>query len=87
MSRWPILALSFGAIALFNPWGFAVFHAAFLSSEALSRRIWQPVYVAGISLILLLAIAEYLVRLWLRRRNSTSELPVKHTGADHPWVQ
>jgi hypothetical protein len=69
MSRWPVYTLSIAAVAVFNPWGFAVLYAAFLSNEALSRNIWQPVVLLVALLLLGTAILEVLVRERQKKRS------------------
>jgi hypothetical protein len=54
------------AVVMLNPLGLDIIHAAFFSSEQLSRNIWQPLAItAGLILILLIAL-EW----WLRKRRA-----------------
>jgi hypothetical protein len=59
---WAILALS--------PFGQDVFRSAFLSGEALSRGIWQPLYLSALAVAALTIALEALLRqlVWKRRK-------------------
>jgi hypothetical protein len=65
-----ITALLWAALAL-SPLGQAAFRDAFLSGEALSRGIWQPIYLAALAAAILTIVLEALLRhgLWRRRGN------------------
>jgi hypothetical protein len=66
MKRWPWISLAVAAIAVLNPLGQDIIHAAFFSGEQLSRNIWQP-FVYGAALILILLIA---LEWWIRKRRA-----------------
>ena len=60
-----VLALALGL----NPLGLDVIHSAFMSNEALSRNIWQPIVLIVAGVLLAVGIVEWLVR--RARRNRT----------------
>ena len=63
------------AIAL-NPLGIEVIHAAFFSSEALSRSIWGPIVLAGVAIAALIVLLEWRTRKFIigRRARGTATL-------------
>ena len=69
-TRWPWITLLIMVAALLNPLGLNIIHAAFLSGEALSRNIWQPIALIAIAVLLMMIALERLVRaLALKRRS------------------
>jgi hypothetical protein len=69
-TRWPWITLLIMVAALLNPLGLNIIHAAFLSGEALSRNIWQPIALIAIAVLLMMIALERLVRaLTLKRRS------------------
>jgi hypothetical protein len=69
-TRRPWITLLIMVAALLNPLGLDIIHAAFLSGEALSRNIWQPIALIAIAVLLMMIALERLVRaLALKRRS------------------
>jgi hypothetical protein len=66
MGRWPWISLLLGALAVVNPLGLEVIHAAFLSGESLSRGIWQPIVAVAVAIFLTLVVVEW----WVRKRRA-----------------
>jgi hypothetical protein len=70
MRHWPWIAIVVTAVLALSPPGMDVFHAAFLSGEALSRGIWRPIYLTGLGLLFALGLIEWYVRRRLERRRA-----------------
>jgi hypothetical protein len=64
---WVSAVLALGLAA--NPVGWGFLDAAFVSSDQLGQNIARPVVLAAIGAVLLLMLAEYLLRRWLRHRS------------------
>ena len=54
------------AIAVLNPLGLDIIHAAFFSGEQLSHNIWQPIALGAALIFALLITLEW----WIRRKLS-----------------
>lgn len=63
----PWITLVLAAVLALNPAGYEFIYSAFWSNEALSRNIARPIVLIAIGLLLLLAIAEIVIR-YARRR-------------------
>ena len=72
-TRWPWISVLLAAIISFNPLGLDVIYAAFFSGEALSRNIWGSIALTGIAIMVLIAVAEWRIRVLLinRRQRGT----------------
>ncbi len=64
MKRWPWITILLAAVVLLNPLGLDIFYAAFQSNEALSRNIWRPIYLIGVTIFAALIAVEW----WMRAR-------------------
>ncbi|MFO1132847.1 MAG: hypothetical protein U1E16_12665 [Hyphomicrobiales bacterium] len=53
-----------------NPVGWDFLHSAFLSGDQLGQNIARPLVLMAIGVVLVLALAEYLLRRWLRARRT-----------------
>ncbi|MGE0563879.1 MAG: hypothetical protein AB7O50_05125 [Pseudolabrys sp.] len=70
MRHWPWITLFIAAgLALSSP-GQSLIYGAFFTGEQLSRNIAQPLMFGAIAILVVLAIAEWLVRRWLHRRKA-----------------
>ena len=58
------------AIAVLNPIGLEVIHAAFFSGEALSRSIWRPIALTGMAIMVLVVVLEWQIRNFIVRRRA-----------------
>jgi hypothetical protein len=76
MRRWPWFAIAAAVLFALSPPGQAVFHAAFLAGEQLTRNIWRPRYLTGLAAVLALALIEWYVRYRVYRRRGDA-----HKGA------
>ena len=70
MARWPWITGVAAAIAAISPFGQEVLRGSFLSGEQLARSISQLVLMAGIAILVALAVIEWLVRVVLVRRRA-----------------
>ncbi|MFN4142875.1 hypothetical protein [Aestuariivirga sp.] len=68
MSRWPWISLIVTIALAASPWGREFLSSAFVSGEQLSRNIARPIVLAAGAAMLILALCEYLLRLWYCRR-------------------
>jgi hypothetical protein len=70
---WPWITTLLAAIVVLNPIGLEIVHSAFLSGEALSRNIWQPIVLIGFAIAVLIGVLEWRIRTsYLKRRGSGS---------------
>jgi hypothetical protein len=58
------------AVIAFNPLGIDVIRAAFLSNEALSRNIWGPIALAGMTIMVLIVLLEWGIRKFIISRRA-----------------
>ena len=58
------------AIVALNPVGLDVIHAAFFSSEALSRSIWGPIALTGMAIMALMVVLEWRIRKFIINRRA-----------------
>jgi hypothetical protein len=58
------------AIVALNPVGLDVIHAAFFSSEALSRSIRGPIALSGLAIMALIAVLEWRIRGYIINRRA-----------------
>jgi hypothetical protein len=70
MMRWPWISLLLAVAVILSPLGREVLHDAFFSGEALSRSISQPLFFAGLAILVLIAVIEWLVRMIISRRRA-----------------
>lgn len=70
MTRLPWITGIVAAVVLVSPLGQSVLHGSFLSGEQLARSISQLVLIAGIAILVALAVIEWLVRVVLVRRRT-----------------
>jgi hypothetical protein len=69
----PWITLVLAVILILNPVGLDVIYAAFFSSEALSRNIWQPIVLIGLAILSLIGVLEWRIRVsCLKRRGGGS---------------
>ena len=68
MARWPWISLIVTVVLAASPWGREFLFSAFASGEQLSRNIARPIVLAAGAAMLVLALCEYLLRLWYGRR-------------------
>ncbi|MFB9265319.1 hypothetical protein ACFFWD_19535 [Bradyrhizobium erythrophlei] len=69
-TRWPWISMVLSIIILVSPIGREVLHDAFFSGEQLSRNIAQPIAFIGLSILGLICIVEWLVRLLISKRRA-----------------
>ncbi len=69
-TRWPWISIVLSIVVLAGPIGREVLHDAFFSGEQLSRNIAQPIAFIGLSILVLICAAEWLVRLLISRRRA-----------------
>ena len=64
------------AVAVLNPLGLDVIHAAFFSGEALSRGIWGPIALTCMAIMALIVLLEWRMRKYIinRRERVTTTL-------------
>ena len=65
MTRWPWITGIVAVIAAVSPLGQSVLHGSFISGEQLARSISQLLLMAGIAILVALAVIECLVRVVL----------------------
>jgi hypothetical protein len=53
------------AVVVLNPLGLDVIHAAFFSSEALSRGIWGPIALTCMAIMALIVVLEWRIRKYI----------------------
>ncbi len=58
------------AVLILNPIGLDVVHAAFFSSEALSRGIWRPIMFAVAAAMILIVLLEWRTRTMILNRRA-----------------
>jgi len=63
----PWITLVLAAVLALNPVGLEFLHGAFVSTEALTQKISGPIVWSVIALLLLIAIAEMIVRYFRAR--------------------
>jgi len=74
-TRWPWISIVLTAILALNPIGLDVIHAAFSSGEALSRNIWGPIALTGMTVMALIIALEWRIRMFIldrRARDTTT---------------
>jgi hypothetical protein len=69
-TRWPWISTLLAAIAVLNPVGLNVIHAAFFSGEALSRNIWRPIVLTGAVIAVLMTALEWQIRKFILHRQA-----------------
>jgi hypothetical protein len=69
MRTLPWITVVLALVLALNPMGLDAVHSAFMSNEALSRNIWQPIVLIVAGVLLTAGIVEWLVR--RARRNRT----------------
>jgi hypothetical protein len=64
------------AVIALNPLGIDVIHAAFFSSEVLSRNIWGPIALTGMAIAAPIVLLEWRIRKLIisRRARGTATL-------------
>lgn len=67
-TKWPWITMLLTAAVVINPLGLDILNAAFLSSEQLSRNIWQPIASVAIAILAALMLIEWCLRLRAFRR-------------------
>jgi hypothetical protein len=72
MRNWPWFTTAPAFVFALSPPGWQLFHAAFLSSEQLTRNIWRPLYLIGVAIVLALALIEWYVRWRMHRRRGNA---------------
>lgn len=65
---WITAVLALALVA--NPVGWDFLYSAFVSSDQLGRNIARPLVLMAIGVMLVLGLAEYLARRWLRGRST-----------------
>lgn len=68
--RWPWISMLLALLAVVSPLGREVIHNGFFSGEALSRNIAQPLFFTALALLVLIAVAEWLIRLIIGKRRA-----------------
>ena len=68
--RWPWITVVLGAIVIVSPPGREILHDAFVSGEALSRNIAQLFVYAGLAILVLIGLLEFLIRTLISRRRA-----------------
>jgi hypothetical protein len=58
------------AVLVLSPLGRDVIYAAFLSSEALSRNIWESIALTGIAIMVLIVVLEWRTRVFILNRRA-----------------
>ena len=58
------------AVIAAQPVGIDVIHAAFFSSEALSRNIWGPIVLIGMAIMALIILLEWGIRKFIINRRA-----------------
>ena len=61
-TQWPWISMVLAAFIALNPLGIEVIHAAFFAGEALSRSIWGPIVLAGMTIMALIVLLEWGIR-------------------------
>ncbi len=70
MRQMPWFTLAAAIVVAISPLGQDVIHSSFFSGEQLSRSIGQFMFVTGFAIVVVLALVEWTVRYYLRRRRS-----------------
>jgi len=70
MRHVPWFTLAALAVVAISPLGQDVIHSAIFSGEQLSRSIGQFMFAPGLAIAVLLALVEWMVRYYLRKRRS-----------------
>ena len=68
--RWPWISALLGAVVILTPPGREILHDAFFASEAISRNIAQFLVCAGLAILVLMGLLEWLVRVLISRRRA-----------------
>ena len=68
--RWPWISALLGAVVIPTPPGREILHDAFFASEAISRSIAQFLVYAGLAILVLMGLLEWLVRVLVSRRRA-----------------
>ena len=68
--RWPWISALLGAVVILTPPGSEILHDAFFASEAISRNIAQFLVYAGLAILVLMGLLEWLVRVLVSRRRA-----------------
>jgi hypothetical protein len=58
------------AIIALNPLGLDMVYAAFLSNEALSRKIWRPIALTAMAIMALIVLLEWRIRIFILKRRA-----------------
>ncbi len=62
MRTLPWITVVLALLLALNPLGLDVIHSAFMSNEALSRNIWQPIVLIVAGVLLAVGVVEWQVR-------------------------
>jgi hypothetical protein len=68
--RWPWISALLGAVVILTPPGREILHDAFFASEAISRNIAQFLVYAGLAILVLMGLLEWLVRVLVSKRRA-----------------
>ena len=68
LMRWPWISIVVAVLVVVSPLGQEVIHNGFFSGEGLARNIAQPLFFTGLGIFVLIAVAEWLVRLIILKR-------------------
>jgi hypothetical protein len=68
--RWPWISALLGAVVILTPPAREILHDAFFASEAISRNIAQFLVYAGLAILVLMGLLEWLVRVLVSRRRA-----------------
>jgi hypothetical protein len=69
-TSWPWISLLLAAIVVLNPVGLDFVRSAFLSNEALTRNIAQPIVLAAAAISVLAVATEWLIRAYVLKRRA-----------------
>ena len=69
-TQWPWISLLLAAIMALNPLGIEVIHAALFAGEALSRSIWGPIALTGMTIMVLIVLLEWGLRKFIISRRA-----------------
>jgi len=70
LRRWPWISTALAIVLAINPIGLSFLHSAFVSNEALSRNIAQPLVFTAIVALVALGLLEWWVGTVIRRRRA-----------------
>jgi hypothetical protein len=69
-TRWPWITALLAVAVVLNPIGLDIIYSAFLSSEQLSRNIWGSIALIGMTILAMIVLLEWVVRMLVLKRRA-----------------